>query len=794
MTQDRRVFKLLSFVALIGCAASSRLHAQSATAIVTGTVRNAATGAPVRLAVVRQAGGVASTLTNDLGRYRLELPLGAQRLQVRRLGFRPATASVLVASVGATADIALDPIAVGLARVVVTAHDDAARRIMAAAIRRKQETRGQVHDYHYDGDSRLVVRDLTKAADSAASIQTITQTRTSAYWEQPNHYQETIVARRQTGNLPPERNLIGVGQIVNFSRDRVQIGGFELASPVADDALDRYEFRLLDTLAVEGRRVFRLSLEPASNGTPAFTGIIDVADSTFDVTSIDVGVNDAVRFGPVRNVRYQQRFGPIESGRWMPREIELSVDVSLPIVGIQVRVQQVAVLSGYRFNEGRRPPGLGEYRIVVADSADRADSSVWARAGSIPLTDVERSAFKRIDSVVNQPKTLKQWITSGAFTALALALNPDVFHYNRVDGAYVGVGGTIFNPSWMPNTQPTAKVGYAQSSRLWQYRLGDMVRLSEERRAWVGLTYHDETVARTTLTSPGYNPTLRALFSTIDPLDYYRSRGFTGSVTSKVIDFVRFDGTYIDTRQTSLPLTVNRPPLRREGGRALRPNPSIDDGALRAVTATMAYDSRPLGRQKGRDIRFGAVEYTRLSVGAELSPGRSLGSDFDYRRYLVRLDRRQPLFGFGVTSLLATGGYGTSGIPPQRYVGVDGGAQVLETQASPFSTLLDTSFTAPRAVVLSLQHDFDRILFTRSHLPLVEDLPFTLSVRGSMFWTDAVGTATNSIVVGAPYREAGFSIGNLTPFIAPFNFSARFAWQISNYPTTPFRFTIGLGQ
>jgi len=774
--------------------ARAQVTVPSGTAIVTGVVRNSATSAPVRLAVVRQAGGVASTLSNDVGRYRIELPLGAQHLEVRRIGFRPASIPVVVPAAGIAADVALEPIAVGLERVLVTAHDDAARRIIAAAIRRKQASRGLVHDYHYDGDVRLVVRDLNKPADSASSIRTITQTRTSAYWEQPNHYQETIVARRQTGNLAPEQNLVGVGQIVNFSRDRVAVGRFELASPVADDALDRYEFRLLDTLAVEGHRVFRLSLEPLSRGTADFTGVIDVADSTFDVTGIDVGVNDAVRLGFARNVRYQQRFGAMGAGRWMPRAIELSVDIVLPVGNIQLRIQQTAELSGYRFNEGRRPAGLSEYRIVVADSADRADSSIWARPGAIPLTAVEQGAFRRIDSIVHAPRTLPQRIANGALTAVALSLNQDFFHYNRVDGAYVGAGWTWMDPASMPGTQPTLKLGRGQSSDLWQYRIGDRVRLSETRRVWIGATYHDETVNRTTLTSPDYNPTLRALFSTIDPLDYYRERGLVATLTTKLVDFVRLDAAYTDARQTSLPLTVEHPPLRHPGGRSLRPNAPIDDGHLRALAAAIVFDSRPLARQRGRDIRLGALPWTRLAAETELSPRGVLGSDFDYRRYTIRLDRRQRLFGLGVTSLVATGGYGSSGIPAQRWFGVDGGAQVLEFQASPFSTLVDSSFTAPRAAMLSVQHDFDRILFTRSRLPLVEDIPFTLTIRSSIFWTDQPGSAGSGIVVRAPYREAGFSLGNLTPFLAPFNFSARFAWQLSNYPTTPFRFSIGMGQ
>jgi len=620
----------------------------SGTAIVTGVVRNGATSAPVRLAVVRQAGGIASTLSNDLGRYRIELPLGAQHLEVRRIGFRPTSISVVVPAAGIAADVALEPIAVGLERVLVTAHDDAARRIIAAAIRRKQASRGLVHDYHYDGDVRLVVRDLNKPADSASSIRTITQTRTSAYWEQPNHYQETIVARRQTGNLAPEQNLVGVGQIVNFSRDRVAVGRFELASPVADDALDRYEFRLLDTLAVEGRRVFRLSLEPLSKGTADFTGVIDVADSTFDVTGIDVGVNDAVRLGFAHNVRYQQRFGAMGAGRWMPRAIELSVDVVLPVGNIQLRIQQTAELSGYRFNEGRRPAGLSEYRIVVADSADRVDSSIWVRPGAIPLTDVEQGAFRRIDSIVHAPRTLRQRVTNGAFTALALSLNPDFFHYNRVDGAYLGAGWTWMDLASMPGTQPTLKLGRGQSSDLWQYRFGNRVRLSETRRVWIGATYHDETVNRTTLTSPDYNPTLRALVSTIDPLDYYRERGLVATLTTKLVDFVRLDAAYTDARQTSLPLTIEHPPLRHPGGRSLRPNAPIEDGHLRALAAAAATSASARSRGRAwrrrrscrRAVRSAATSTTDGTLSASITASGSSGSASRASSPLVDTARR----------------------------------------------------------------------------------------------------------------------------------------------------------
>jgi Family of unknown function (DUF5686)/Carboxypeptidase regulatory-like domain len=771
-----------------------------ATAVVSGSVRNAVTAAPVRTAVIRLASGTVSTLSDDNGRYHIALPLGWHRIEVRRIGFRPATATVEVQAGGTTADVTLDPLAITLDRVLITAQDDAARRIVAAAIRRKQETRGVVHDYRYDGDVRLVVRDLSKPVDSASSILLITESRTSAYWELPNRYQETIVARRQTGNLVAERNLVSVGQIVNFSRDRVQLGRFELASPIADDALDRYDYHVLDTLAVDGRRVFRLSLEPNGEGTPAFDGIIDIADSTFDVTGIDVGVNSAVRLGLLRNVRYQQRFGDMGGGRWMPRAIELTADIHLPIGSVQFGLQHIATLSGFRFNEGQRPAGLGEYRIVVADSADHADSAAWAAADAraTPLTAAEQAAWMRIDSIAHAPASPLRRTARAVFGTLAVVGNPDFFHFNRVDGAYVGAGWTWLNPAAMPGTEPTLKLGHAQASGLWQYRAGDRLRLSEESRFWVGATYHDETLSRPTFTSAGYRPTLRALFSRIDPLDYYRERGLVTSLTTKLVDFVQLDAGYNDVRQTSRPLAVSKPLFgggRDSAGkvRPMRPNDPIDDGYLRSFSTALTYDSRPMLRQAGRDVRLTAPQWTRLTIEAEVSPGRALASDFNYRRYTIRLDRRQLTLGMGVTTFLAAAGVGTSGLPVQRFFRIDGGARVLEAQAPPFGTLQDSSYTAPQAALFAVQHDFDRLLFTRSGLPLVRDIPFTLAVRGGVFWTDFPGSSAGRPVAGNPYREVGLTVGNLTPFTAPFNLAARFEWQLSHYPTSRFRFSIGFG-
>jgi len=64
---------------------------------------------------------------------------------------------------------------------------------------------------------------------------------------------------------------------------------------------------VLDTLAVDGRRVFRLALAPRSDASPLFVGVNRHRRFRVRRWAIDVGVNRTVLFNFVRNLRYRQR-------------------------------------------------------------------------------------------------------------------------------------------------------------------------------------------------------------------------------------------------------------------------------------------------------------------------------------------------------------------------------------------------------------------------------------------------------------------------------------------------------
>ena len=764
---------------------------------IAGVVRDSLSREVLPFAVIRLVGSDSSTIADSRGRYRLGTHAGNHTIELRKIGYRMRRIDIDATEGKTSVDVTMFPLPMALDTIYAHGRAESpGNQIMRRAIERKNDVLSRINDYQYDAYVKLVVRDIEKDPDSASSVFLITETQTAAYWEQPDNYQEVIRARRQSSNIDAEDNLVSVGQIVNFNRNRIELGQYSVVSPTADDALDFYDYPILDSLEINNRKVFRLAIVPRSNNAPYFAGMIDVADSTYDVLEIDVGTNESMRFDLIENTRYRQKMVDHGNDHWMPYEIQFSFDVNIrvPLPGLpeHLHIRHVAMLENFKFDEGDIPGSVGEFALIVEPDADDIDSTGWTPLRRLPLAPVERDAYYRIDSIESRPRSFGGYALRGLGLAFLAANTHDFFHFNRVEGAYLGAGWTWRNIS--PNLSLRTKLGYSFAQEKVQYSVGPWFRLSDRHRLWIGAAYSNEVIRRPTLVSGSYNPTFFAVFGKSDPHQYFATRGLFASASIKIFDFTTFGLSYNDFRHSSL--TTRSDFSVFDGSDPTPPNQPISDGTLRSVAASISYDSRPLIRVKGRDTRMGMLAFTTLTATAEYSTHNVLRSDFDYRRFSVRLYRRQRTLGLGLTRLSAVLGTSTGTLPVQRYFMVDYGTGQL-FEAYGFNTLGERNFVGDRIAMVLLSHDFDRLLFRKTGLPLVRDIPFTLTVFGKAFWSDVdlePGSVNPYPLLMAPsaYTEVGFGLGNLTPMIAPFNFGVFFSWQLSDYATDKFEFRFGI--
>ncbi len=765
--------------------------------VVEGTVFNAESGAPIPFASVRIEGTGRSALANADGEYRLRLGPGEDRLKFSHIAFYSERLTIAGSDSLVHRDVFLVPAMVEVQGITVSSRAyDPAQRIIVEAIKRKEDILAAIHDYRYEAYVKLLVTDLSPA--DSGKVFLITESQTTACWEQPDKYKEVITSRRQSANIPAEGNLVTVGEILNFNANRINIQRYSLVTPTADDALDHYNYYLLDTVYIDSLTVFRLEVEPKNPEDPLFAGVISIADSTYDVVEVDVTFSRGVDLPLVSDARYAQRFAQFDNEYWMPIEIRFSCDVNIemPIPGVpdRLRVSHTALLHDFHFDTGHPRGTFGEYAIEVDDKADDFDSLRWYERPTIPLTPVEINGYARIDSVTGAPRSLGRKMLTGLAAAMYLATagEKDFFRFNRVEGPYLGLGLDLDRLVDRMNFR--IKTGYAFEIKRGEHQYGLTYRLHEGRKLDVGFDYFNRVTHRPTIVSArDYNPSFFALWVGEDPFDYYLTKGAQAFVQTKLIDFTRLGLTYSDLRHRSLPFGTDFSVFGDEDD--IRDNPSVTEGTLRSLTLSFVFDSRQLFRNKGRDERIDQVQYSRLEAAVEYASPDFIDNDFDFRRYWVRFYRRQRSLGLGVTALNVFAGGSDGDLPPQRYFSVDFGDGYF-FDARGFSSLDTKNFGGSRVLALGLFHNFRRRLFTASGLPLIRDIPLWLSVYAGVFWTDfnnhAVHPGDEFInTASKAYREVGFGLGNLTPFISPLNFALYFTWQLSDYDTQDFSVRLG---
>jgi len=767
--------------------------------VVEGTIYDAATRLPIPFATVRVMGADRSTLANREGRFRVVISETEYRLKFSHIAYFSELVDLSAGDSALSHDVYLHTcmVDVGMVKVYGRAYDPG-QQIIVEAIRRKEDILSKIHDYRYDAYTKLLVNDETDP--DSAEIMLITETQVTAYWEQPDNYKQVITSRRQSANIEAENNLVTVGEILNFNRNRIELGRYSIVSPTAEDALDHYNYYLMDTVYLDSLAVFRLEIEPKNPDDPLFVGFIHIADSTYDVVMVDVGFSRGVEIPLLKGPRYSQRFAQFENEYWMPIEIRFSagVEFKFPLPGIPRKLSfaHVASLYSYQFDAGHPGGTFGEYVIEVDRTADDIDSAAWFERQTIPLTDQEQAAYQRIDSVENEPPSIGKIALTGLGAAAYLLIigEEDIFRFNRVEGPFLGLG--IETDRLHDRLDLRLKTGYAFDAKRSEHQVGATYRLHDRRKLDLTFDFVNRVRHRPTIVSaPDYSPGFSVIINWYDPFDYYRVKGIDVSTSLKLVDQTRLRLGYNDVRHYSMPVNSDFS-LFGDDDEQPRDNPPIVEGRLRSVAAEFRYDSRKMFNNKGEDIRIDDLQYLAFSVGIEYASPDFVDNDFDFRRYYVDIRRRQRSFGLGVTSLRLYAGASDGDLPPQRYFSVDFGDPYFFRRLG-FSTLNETNFGGSRALVVCSHHNFRRRLFVASGIPLVRDIPLWLSVHGGMFWIDLENHRyregdENIRTAAGPYRELGFGLGNLTPFLSPFNFALNFTWQLSDYDTSDFSIFLGL--
>ena len=228
----------------------------------------------------------------------------------------------------------------------------------------------------------------------------------------------------------------------NVYRNRLQILGKGITSPIAPLATAFYNYKLIDVDKTHPLRWFVVKVSPKNQNDILFSGIIWIEEVTGAVTRLNLEINEASKINFLERLRIIQEYGPSEMPN-LPYTLMNSrslVDVAeLTEESIGFLATNVITYRNYKSIDAFAK-NFFDQGVIVADDALNKSDSFWIQSAHIKPNIFEQKVVDKIEAVSEIPAinrsakalnfliggyyTKKNWkIELGPYYYLAL-LNP----------------------------------------------------------------------------------------------------------------------------------------------------------------------------------------------------------------------------------------------------------------------------------------------------------------------------------------------------------------------------------
>ena len=767
MTIYRPALSLIFFLLL---ALLKPLHAQT----IQGVVTDEATGESLPSATVLYENTFRGTIANLDGVFSIEVDGFPAVLLVRYIGYE-SERIVLNSQPDDTLSVLLSPSVTELDEIVVT-DQDPGLSIMERVIARKQIWRENLNTYQVDAFTRQVLRNDT-------SIVSITESGTRSFWDDDQGHREVQLYRRQTTNIGADQNFAGVRFLPNFYDDNITVAGFEMVGITHPDALDYYDFELLETTQIDNEPVYVINVIPARRLQPLFAGTAYVHGGKYALLEVDLKPNRVVSFPPPIkefNLSYRQQYRDFNEDIWLPVDMRIKGTVLIEMVGLrfpQINFSQTSRLSEYEVNVDL-PDSLYEQDDVF--TRIEPDSVTDFSQQMVPLTREEELAYESIDSTNTLDKAFEpkgflaglisddeddndQSITMGAGMLFPAGLRLQG-GFNRVEGFSAGFG---YQKSFQDaGLSGSINASYSFHAEFFNYGAELTQKLPITRGqtgVYVSGLYNNHIMNRYDRSQYSrFMNGFQAVFGGVDYFDYYRQEAFKAGMEIRRILPVTDISIYFNSSddrsiQTSENAVYNYSLFGWHFERPL--NPPVFDGQIKSLQVGL-----DINRQSST---FGVSGSRQLKLSAERALA-GLGSDATFTRLTVDANWNMETF-FGrrvfanTLDIQLSAGALIGDELPQRQGVVDGSLSGF-TPFGVLKTRRNRPYVGSRYWSVSAEHNFRSIPFEFLGLRTLADRGWGIILFGGAGY--AGSDTTTGMIYTTPssdyiHTEAGISLNSI---------------------------------
>ncbi|MEQ8525567.1 carboxypeptidase-like regulatory domain-containing protein [Gracilimonas sp.] len=711
MSCESRFSGLMVFVLLL--MAGLNVFAQKGT--LSGFVHDAETRETLPYANIIVEGTSKGTYTASDGSYSIQLDTGTVSIRYRFISFRDTVIQFNIkAGKEIKQDVYLKP---DLASMEVTVSANRVARKVQELARLRDQQNSNLNSYKAEVYKLAILSNVDKdfnyeeaEQDELEPIAFSERKSEIRYISEPERYSETLEANRASDNFFSEYDFFSTGGApLNLNSDEVILSilseDLTVVGPISDKAGRFYELydEEADSSWPEG--TIEIYFEPKTDNRPLFEGQVWYDEERSVILGIDVTLNDYAETNSgtfkISDLRYQQSYKKVEDF-WLPEETELSAMLQFITSKDRIYYHDVWTWDNYELNARSIDPQQIELNTTnILQDAHKRKQTYWDTLSNRDQNDNTRLLDEAKEYEEDRALVKAGMSAMRTFFRLPYQLErfyltnfSDIYHYNRVEGNYLGLG---LRTPVHPDYEYRAIGGYGFGNQSWSYELSGYHFFGNSFVAPEGsyhkLTlpqYQDYEYNRTPLDFFEARQTMYALATGTSGNNFFEREGYEAGLRFRfgTESFLRF--LYINETHRSLTSTRNFSifgnDLSPEKYANNDPVYPAEPGDINGLYLHLHHDTRQyLRTQFLRD--YNIREFGWLA-DAVLEKGMSeWKSDFDYNRYRLALKFYWPVFSshFFQTDIIV--GAANSGVPNQRLFTYNGYIPDDYVRYRPFSTL-----------------------------------------------------------------------------------------------------------
>jgi hypothetical protein len=277
----------------------------------------------------------------------------------------------------------------------------------------------------------------------------LTETISNYYYQKsPWRTREIIKGVKTIGvsNESVSKLLGGTEQNVNVYNNFVPVFDKQFVSPISDNGDAYYNFKVLDSQFVAGRRLIHMQFIPKRKGENTFDGDCWVHDTTWAIQKMTLNLSKEANINFIDKLSLIQEYKMINDSTWFLVKDKFVADIApigksgFGVIGRKTTTYKNIVVNE-QFIRDTITKNKIQSEIRFADSAMYKQDSYWAGSRHDSLSKNEKAIYAMIDTLQKMP-LFKRYVTTINFLATGYRnvgnyeIGPwfNWFTYNRWEG------------------------------------------------------------------------------------------------------------------------------------------------------------------------------------------------------------------------------------------------------------------------------------------------------------------------------------------------------------------------